>query len=362
MKRLLFFLSLPLLTFILSSCAGKKNATGSEDKIYVVADSLEFQVMASVLDSVFGKIIYTPQPEKSFELIRRDFYMLEDLKTLKNVIIMAPLNSNSIVSQYVNSILDSTVKQKVQADSEFVFNKYDLWAVNQLVMVLTAPDLEKLKNRMLQEKENLLYYFQKISNRRLAEGLYNDKYENKEAEAKFLNDYGWMIYVQTDFSVALNKPEDNFVWLRRAPNSEMERWVFVHWIENASPEFLNPDSIRKERNKITEKFYKTSDEKGYVQISEDFLTSSEVNFLGRYAILTQGLWEMSDRSMGGPFINYTFYDMKTRRVYMVDGSIYAPRYYKKALIQQVDVLLQSFMTKDEMKEDQKKEILNALNK
>jgi len=361
MKRILLFAFLPLITFILSSCGGgKKNATGPEDKIYVVADSLEFEIMSSALDSVFGKIIYTPQPEKSFELIRRDFYMLEDLKTLKNIIILAPLNSNSIVSQYVNSILDSTVKSKVQADSEFVFNKYDLWAVNQLVMILTSPDAEKLQANMLKEKENLLYYFQKISNRRLAEGLYNDKYENKEAEAKLLSDYGWMIYVQNDFTIALNKPEDNFVWLRRAPNSEMERWVFVHWIEDASPEFLNPDSIMMERNKITQKYYRTSDEKGHVKISEDFLTSSEVNFLGRYAILTQGLWEMSDRSMGGPFINYTFYDMKTRRVYMVDGSIYAPRYYKKALIQQVDVLLQSFMTEDELKEADKKEILNAL--
>lgn len=360
MKRFLYFLIIPVLIITLSSCERRKIATGPEDKIYIVADSLEFEIMAATLDSVFGKIIYTPQPENTFEIIRRDFYLLEDLKTLKNIVIMAPLNSNSIVSQYVNSILDSTVKTKVMSDSEFVFNKYGLWAENQLVMVLTAPNLEDLKKHMLREKENLLYYFQKISNKRLAEGLYNDKYENKKAEAKLLQDYGWMIYIQNDFNIAMEKPEENFVWLRRAPNSEMERWVFVHWKDNASPEFLNPDSIRQERNRITQKFYKTSDETGFVRISEDFLASSEVNFKDRYAILTQGLWEMSDRSMGGPFINYTFYDMKKRRVYMLDGSIYAPKYYKKALIQQVDVLLQSFMTEEEIPRDKKKEITEAL--
>lgn len=361
MKQLFLFLSISLLTIVLNSCGGKPNAAGFEDKIYVVADSLEYEIMAPTLDSVFGKIIYTPQPERTFELIRRDFYWLEDLKRLKNIIIMAPLNSNSIVSQYVNSIIDSTVKQRVMSDSDFVFNKYDLWAVNQLVMVLTAPDLGKLRSHMLREKDNLIYYFQKISNRRLAEGLYNDKYEDKKSEAELLDKYGWMIYVQNDFSVVMNKPDERFVWLRRAPNSEMERWIFVHWIENASPEFLNPDSIRSERNRITQQFYRTADDKGHVKVSEDFLTSSEVNFKGRYAILTQGLWEMSDKTMGGPFVNYTFYDMKTRRIYMLDGSIYAPKFYKKGLIQQVDVLLQSFMTEDEIKEDEKKDILEALN-
>ncbi len=68
--------------------------------------------------------------------------------------------------------------------------------------------------------------------------------------------------------------------------------------------------------------------------------------------MTQGLWRMNDYSMGGPFINYIFYDEKSKRIYMLDGSIFAPKYYKKTLIQQLDVLLHSFRTEDEIPSEQ----------
>ena len=64
--------------------------------------------------------------------------------------------------------------------------------------------------------------------------------------------------------------------------------------------------------------------------------------------------------MGGPFVNYTFFDEKTHRIYMIDGSIYAPKYYKKMIIQQIDVMLQSFKTKDEISKERIKELMDAL--
>jgi hypothetical protein len=100
------------------------------------------------------------------------------------------------------------------------------------------------------------------------------------------------------------------VWLRRSPGSDMERWMFIHWIENASPEYLNEDSIKAVRNRVTEKFYRTSDDTAYVRIAEDYYMTSEVNFKNRYALFTQGLWELNIKGMGGPFISYTFFDEK----------------------------------------------------
>jgi hypothetical protein len=47
---------------------------------------------------------------------------------------------------------------------------------------------------------------------------------------------------------------------------------------------------------------------------------------------------------------------------MLDGSIYAPKYYKKRLIQQVDVLLQSFMTKEELSQEKIEELMSELDK
>ncbi len=355
----LLLLSIAALSAVLISCGNiNKPAVGAEDDIYVIADSAQYDNLEASLLTVFSKVIYTPQPEILFNLKRKSLSDLENLKHFKNLIIVAPLDSSSETSKYVSAVLNPKVKDLVNEDSVSVINKYNLWAENQLVMFLTAPTLEKLNQDILKQSDNLLHYFQKESDDRLFQSLYNPKYEKKETEAKFLKDYGWMIYVQADYFLAKSDPKSHFVWLRRAPGTDMERWIFVYWIDNGSPEELTPDSVYAIRNRLTKKFYRTSDNKSYVEISDYYKTTKEVNFLGRYALMTQGLWRMDDKSMGGPFMNYVFYDEPTKRIYMLDGSIYAPKYYKKTLIQQVDVILRSFITENKLSKEKKEDILS----
>lgn len=348
---------------ILSTGCGenKKRAIGNEDDIYIVADSVEYAEIEGALLTVFGKIIYTPQSESMFNLIRKNYSELEKVKKYKNVIIAAPINSGSLTSKYINSVLNKDVIKLIEEDSTTIINKKELWSKDQLVMFLTASSIEKLSQTILNNNEDLVYYFQKASDTRLKRSLYNPTYEDKLVEAKLLKDYNWLIYVQTDFKLALDKPEDNFVWLRRSPGTDMERWVFIHWIEDSSPALLNADSINAIRNRMTQKYYRTSNDSAFVEINNEYRTSKEVNFNGKYAIMTQGLWNMSDGSMGGPFLSYTFYDESSKRLYMVDGSIYAPKYYKKLLIQQVDVILKSFLTGKEVSKDQREALFDELD-
>jgi hypothetical protein len=360
MSRLSIFSAGFILLILIGCDPASKPARGLEDEIYVVADSLEYEELKTALETTFEKIIYTPQPEKLFTLKRISVNELERYKNRKNMVIIAPLNSNSSASQFIKAITDSAARANLIENEGFLIRKYDLWAKDQLVMMLTSPDIRDLEYKILKQKDDLLYSFQKISDNRLYSSLYNAKYEQEDIEGKFLRDYGWIIYVQADFKLALNKPEDNFVWLRRSPGSDMERWIFVHWIEEASPELLNPDSIKAIRNRLTEKYYRTSDDSAYVVIAQDYYTYSEVNFKDRYAIFTQGLWDLNIKGMGGPFINYTFYDENSRRLYMLDGSVFAPKYYKRNLIHQMDVTLQSFMTEDELSPERKKALLSAV--
>ncbi|MCX8105836.1 MAG: DUF4837 family protein [Ignavibacterium album] len=360
MKKIFLVAGLLLFAFIINSCESKKFATGLEDEIYVVADSTEYAELYDALAQTFEVEINTPLPEKLFTLKRVSPNQISSVQRKKNIIIVAPLNSGSKTSEYISSIVDDSVK-KLLSNDDFYVTKYDLWARNQLVTVISANGMQELEFKILKNKDKLLYAYQKISDDRLRESLYSAKYERKEIEGKLLKDYGWIIYVQADFRLAKSVPEDNFVWLRRAPGSDMERWIFVHWIDNASPEYLNVDSIKAIRNRITEKYYRTSDDSAYVVIAQDYFVSNEVNFKGRYAIFTQGLWDLNVKGMGGPFVNYTFYDEKSNRIYMLDGSVFAPKYFKRNPIQQMDVLLQSFMTKDELSKDRIEDLLDSID-
>ncbi len=356
-------LSILISAFFIQSCSHKKKAKGPEDEIHVVADTTEFLIIEDALRETFCKIIHTPQPEELFSIKRHSINDLKSLRLKKNLIIVAPMNSGSYTSKYIESIVDSNVKKMIIDDSAFVINKYDLWADNQLVMILTSSDINVLASKIIEKKDDLFYYFMEASNKRLAKGLYNTRFEQRDIEANLLNNYGWMMYIQADYKLAMDKPEDNFVWFRRGVNTDMERWIFVHWIENSSPEFLDVDSISNERNKLTEKYYTTTDDSIFVKLYNDSVAvsiNSEVNFNDKYALMTQGLWKFNNNSGGGPYISYSFYDEETRRIYMLDASIFAPKYFKKGLIQEVDVLLHSFKTENEVDPIKKEEILEEL--
>lgn len=350
-----------LISFIFFGCETKKPAIGNEDEIIVFADSVEYLELEPVLLQIFSKTIYTPIPEQLFLLNRKDISEISKYQHRKNIVIVAPFGTESETSNFIGNIVSTELKNKIENDSLFVINKYDLWAREQLVMVLTAPTLEKLKYNILNEEDDLVYFFQKISDKRLLKSIYNPTFENQKQEAEFLKKYDWLIYVQKDFMLAKDDSLNNFVWLRRSPSSNLERWIFVHWIENASPAFLNADSIYAERNKLTKRYFRTTDNSAYIEIADDYLSSTEVNFNGKYALFTQGLWRMNDKSMGGPFVNYTFYDENSKRIYMLDGSVFAPKFYKKSLIQQVDVLLQSFKPGHEIDQSKREDLLNLLD-
>jgi hypothetical protein len=341
------------------ACETKERAKGLEDEVVVVADSSVFSETEEALRQVFEQTIITPQEEKLFKIIESDFRGFNHFKEHKNVVMVGALDKESDLTSFLKSTLDSGALAQIREESGAVIVRKDVWAREQAAIFIVAPTVAELEFKILQNADRLLYAVQKASDERLLATIYNPKYENKAIQGHLLKEYGWTIFAQLDFRLAMDRPEDNFVWLRRGVNTDAERWVFVHWIENGTPEYFNLDSVVALRNRVTEKFYRTSDNRYYVEIADKALTSREANFNERYALFTQGLWRMTDRYMGGPFVNYMFIDEKTGRLYMLDGSIFAPKYTKRNLIHQIDVMLQSWRGEYELSEGRKETLLEA---
>ncbi len=352
-------LLLLVIPFILVSCEDPNQpAHGPEDEIIVVADSAEFAFLKTTLEDTFEKIIFTPQPEKLFNLKRVPLNDIEKYQTYKNIIFIAPQNSQSLTSKFIDALVDTEKVIKPASYKNNIYQEYNLWAKDQLVVILTASDIKQIETKIIQNKEQLLGAFRKISNKRLYECLYDPKYEKRNTEAMLLKDYGWIIFVQSDYKISIHQPKENFICFKNNATKDMGKWIFVHWIDNASPAYLNDDSIWAIRNRLTNQHYRVPGDTSCIKISYDKCIYNEVTFNGKYAMLSQGIWENS-HDKEGPFINYTFFDEKTGRLYMLDGSVYAPKYYKRNLIQQMDVILQSFKTKAEISKDKQDELLEA---
>ncbi len=96
MKKFFIVLSLFSFLYILNGCdSSTKPATGFEDEIYVVADSLEFEELKVALQAAFEVEINTPMPEKLFIIKRVSSNLINKIQNTKNIVIVAPLNSNS---------------------------------------------------------------------------------------------------------------------------------------------------------------------------------------------------------------------------------------------------------------------------
>lgn len=272
------------------------------------------------------------------------------------------LDSADYTSKYIKASLDSTVTELVRNNEESFINKKDLWAKDQLVMFLVSNSVDELKKNILKRNEELLYSFRHASSQRLFSKLYKPNFELKKIKAEILSKYDWTLFIQPSIDFAKSDSINNFVWLRSGRNTPIERWMFIHWIENANAQYLNNDSLINIRNRVTQRHFRVSDDSVYVDIAFGMSKPmvSQANFNGRYALMSQGFWKFSDKSGGGPFISYSFLDEKSGRFYMIDASIFAPKYYKKKLLQQADVILNSFKTIDELSEERIEDILSEL--
>lgn len=358
MKISPWFLILSFTGVILGGCGNiKVAATGNEDEILVFADDSTWNLLQPAISHVFVDTVLTPQPERWFTIRRVSFDEFPANETVINRIVIAPLNGSGPVADFIRQALDPKVQTLVSDGKEYVFNKYDSKARGQLLMFLTTPDLPSLKSALLNNVSDLRYYFKSTALKRdLASFEKESRFDDRGAERSLAVNSGWTMTVQHDYVVAIDSSRARFFWMRRANPADMERWIFVSWADSKDPGVLTDRYPIKVRDSLTARYLLTIGNDAHVEIAPYNLQIQNVNFLGRFGYEMRGNWRFSDKSGGGPFVNYTFYDEKTRRIYMLDGSIFAPRVEKKKLILQVDALLHTFKTVTELSESQKSEL------
>lgn len=335
---------LTLLALGVASCGlhSGSDAIGESDVITIIADSSDFEELSDVIENAFAQPFFTPQAESWFRWHRHDLAELLDHKRDRNILIIAPLDGSSSMGEYMRTALDPSVQALVRGGKEHVFVKKDLWYREQTVMHLTGKSMQDLRDFMVANAQQLEFFFKQAWDEREMARLRALPRE-KEIEERLLEEHGFSLAVIKSWFIAKDSAEISSVLLRRQAPKETERWLLVHWLDTTNTSLLTNEFAYQTRNRLTETLYRTYDDAAWVVIdSVNHLQFDEVDFQGRFAIRVKGLWRMSDYSMGGPFLSYLFYDETQKRLYFVDGSVFAPRYEKRKLIQDIDVMIKSF--------------------
>lgn len=339
-----------LLGVLISGCDDvdrRPLATGTEGTIAVVADDEVWDgpLGQAVRDELGMRVETFPVAEPAFTLEQFDL-TTNDLferviKKRKYMVFLASLDEDSNVARYIRAGLDSTALSSIEAGTSGIMQRPNAWYRKQLVVYVVGPTAEDLIADIHASGENLRYAFNAATRDRLTERMFS-RMRQEELEEVLYKGHSFAVNVQHDYFIA--QDTTNFIRLRRVL-SDTWREFFVYYEENASPDDLTPEWVLARRDSLSETFIRGTFEDSFVEVDRRRpVTSENINFLDRFGYETRGLWHMTGDAMGGPFLNYSFYDEEQRRIYMIDGMVFAPQFNKREFLRQIEAIAYTFRT------------------
>lgn len=350
---------------LLVGCEGdyRPRAIGKEGEVTVVMDSSLWtgEVGDALRENITPWIETLPVTERYFEIRHMELTSertYNRIQKLKNVIIVGALSDSTNETRFLRRRLTDQAEQAVMDGQTAVVAKPNLWRRSQRIYYVTAATSDGLVQALENQGRNIRSTFKEVTLERMKREMYEDE-RQVGLEDSLMNRHGFAVNLQSDYLVAIDSVSESrgFVWLRRLL-AKTRREFFVYYVDDMSPDEITPEWIYETRDSLTRK-YMQGNVSGFARI--DYrrpLETRQISFLDRYAYDSQGLWYMVTPTEtegkfqpiggGGPFVNYTFYDQATDRVYMLDGSVFAPGFDKLQFVRQMEVMARTFRTADEV--------------
>lgn len=349
-------------------CEGdyRHKARGSFGEVIVMMDSsqLESQTAEAIRQTYGGWIQTIPGKPPLFDLKFHDFKnneQLEQLKRFKNIIIAAPIDDSSNVSQFIRALLGDKVEQQVREGEAFAFPLKDKWYRDQWSMILTAPSDSILAKKIMNSEKTLTKSLEDREIERWADEVY-DRGEKVALEDSLWQNHGWKIRVQHDWvknidtTYQTNGQQNHFLTMRR-PLPDNDRWFWAWWkkVKNINP--VDDEWINAKRDTLMEKWIRGTRDSSYVTTAYKRAHETESFKLnGDIVYETLGIWRMTHDAMAGPFVNFTVYDQETSRLFMLEFAQFAPKYDKREFVRQFRTMLRTFQSDSTWQENAKKTV------
>ncbi|MCP9292771.1 DUF4837 family protein [Gracilimonas sediminicola] len=320
------------------SCDGdyRPLAEGNTREVVVVMDSTKWESQtAEAIRDVFGKWVLTvpngePYYDLQFTQIRSQSH-LDRLKSKKNVIFAAPIDEDSNTGRQIRGFLDESVEQRVKEGESFAFPVEDQWYRDQYVLILSSSSDSLLAQKIRNTENSLLSNMLQKELQRWEYFVYEKKEQTQLSDSLWQN-RGFKVRFQHDY--IKNIDTLNFISYRRfLPQND--RWMWIWYKDNVDDiSFLDDEWIINTRDSLSQEYIKGARDSMYVQtytnrpeirpiITESFQKGRLL------AYETRGTWYMVNGLMGGPFVNFTYYDPDTNRLFMIDYNQFAPSVRKK---------------------------------
>ncbi|WP_416445615.1 DUF4837 family protein [Leeuwenhoekiella sp. A16] len=223
-----------------------------------------------------------------------------------------------------------------QSDSTKIQVVEDLYAKPQTGIIISGPNSDAINNIIQKDSATIVNTLKEVEIkekiRRISLSLKDDEQIQKQfgISLKFPSAYR---YAKTD---------DNFFWIRKdVPNGDMNITIYE----------VPFDVIDKDTNTIGA-LIKMRDSIGGDNITVDegarFITEEafapylkESTIAGKPAYETKGMWDVKNKFMAGPFVNYAIKDEKNNRYLVLEGFVFKPSASKRDNMFELESILKS---------------------
>jgi len=220
--------------------------------------------------------------------------------------------------------------------------KSDPYARNQSIFNIEAPTADSAVVCMYRNKNKIVAHF-----------LMRDRdaiiADYKRSKTKFVTDkvlekFQVDILIPKPFVMSVEK--DDFVWISR---EEGERqWGILMWKEPyVRKTQLLTDSLIFKMNAMTRRNVPGSVTGSYM--ADEPLVPPEVKIFEKndvYTVQLNGLWQMQNGWLGGPYVNHTIVDIKRGQIVTAMGFIYYPNRDKRQMVRQLEAILYTMVPAD----------------
>lgn len=320
-------------------------ASSLANEILVVMDSTKWkgQLGDKLRDVFSSRIPGLPQEEPTFNLryvSPRHFQGFHRL--YPNIIFVTVLNDQSRDSRVLRSYFTKNSLEQMRQNPEmFMFPLHNEFARGQEVLHLFAPTEEDLIRKLDKNDNRLVAYFLEFERNRLSRKLFTNL-PNKGLSNYLEKRFGVRMEFPIGYEVAIEK--DQFIWIRRL-DQDIDQNIWLAYKDYDNENVFTQENILELRSSFAKPYIWGSDSTTYMKTEmEAPIHTREVNFKGRYAMETRGLWRLNKVTMGGPFISYTFVDEATNRLYYIEGFTYAPGEDKREPVRELEAILHTFRT------------------
>ena len=319
---------------------------GAADEVIVIMDSTLWESdTALALEDTFGKMIETiPGYEPTYRLMYRDFStnsQLDELRRNKNIIVVSPIDDDTNVAALIRAILSDEVEERVRNGDSFAFPLRDRWVRDQWTLLLTSTSDEELAEKIINSERSLVGNLLELEfERRIGEVFRRG--EQVAISDSLWQKHGWSVRMQHDYVQSV-ETDDVVVFRRYLPDNN--RWMLGWWKDDVDNiDFLDHEWINAQRDSLLEQYLRGERDNSYIttEYRRAVITDEVVRDDRIIGFETLGTWTMTNDFMGGPFVNFTYYDPETQRLFMIEYGQFAPSVTKRRFVRQFRAMGRTF--------------------